>query len=220
MAECYRCEVVLSRTGDGVGVCQECSALACRYDGERDLSGGDFVCGMCDSSRLSVSAGLPPAGPSGGGIGGVRVRGPLSPTGGDGGAAAAIYPSGSDFEQRRPTIAEQSHEHRAIFRDRIHDLIRRLRESVADDRATALASVEAEELDPGGVFATARLLVAQIDVAEAGGLLDCELLADAFGVAAWSIGTEPGQRSNVGQLSHLADARLRLAVGRFTPMVA
>jgi hypothetical protein len=175
---------------------------------------------MCDSTRLSVSAGIPPPGPPGGGGGGVIAGGirPTSP--GGGGGAAAIYASSSDFEERRPTIAAQSREHRAIFRDRIDDVIRRIRESVAGELANALASVEAEELDPDRVWATARLLVAQVEFAEASAVLDRKLLADAFGVAAWSIGAEPGDEPDVGQLNNLADARLRLVVGRFTPLVA
>jgi hypothetical protein len=222
VADCYRCVVVMARSGDGVGVCQTCGALACRHDGERDLGAYDFVCGMCDSSRLSSSAGVPPPGRSGpGGGGGVSTGGPVvQPSGGGGGAVAAVYVSGPDFEERRPTIAEQSREHRMIFRDRIDDVLLRLRESVHGDPAAALASVEAEELDPGRVSATAKLFVAQIDLAEQQGRLDRELLADAFGVAAWSIGAEPGREPDVGRLSHLADARMRLVVGRFTPLVA
>jgi hypothetical protein len=109
---------VLSRSGDAVGVCQTCGALACRRDGERDRAGSDFVCGMCDASRLMLSAGLPPRGPSsrgGGGSGGVTQRGPSWTPSGGGGAAASVYVSGADFEDRRPTIAQESAEHRVIF---------------------------------------------------------------------------------------------------------
>lgn len=222
MADCYRCVTVTSRNGDGVGVCQVCGALACRDDGERDLSAMDFICGMCDATRLTNSSGLPPSGPSGGGPGGSGPAAPEpSPSGSDGGGAGgAVYASSADFERRRPTIAEQSREHRNIFRERIDDVITRLGDSVRGERAEALAEVEAEELDPEELAATAQLLHSQIEDADERGVLDRELLADAFGVAAWSIGADPGQEPRVHQLNHLADPRLRLAVGRFTPLVA
>jgi hypothetical protein len=219
MADCYRCVVVLSRQGEGVGVCQACGAIACPGDGERDLSAADFVCGMCDTTRLTSSAGVGPSGPSGGGSGGVGPGGSPPPSsGGGGGAAAAVYASSRDFEERRPGVAEASRGHRAVFHERIDHILRDLREYATSDTAAALMSVEAEELDEGRVRDTARRFVAQIDAADAEGRFDRELLADAFGVAAWSIGAGPAEEPTVGQLSHLADARLRLAIGRFTPV--
>jgi hypothetical protein len=95
-----------------------------------------------------------------------------------------------------------------------------MRESVYDERSMALSAAYAEELDPDRIDVTARQLVAQLDFAEAGALLDRVLLADAFGVAAWSIGSEAGEQPTYNELGHLADARLRLAVGRFMPLVA
>jgi len=89
MSTCYRCQTVETRSDDGVGVCQECGALACVFDGERDGSNLEFLCGMCVPSRLTPSGGVPPWRPWDGGDGGGGGPGtPTTPLGV--GAATAI----------------------------------------------------------------------------------------------------------------------------------
>lgn len=215
MPGCYRCELVVNRTGDPVGVCQMCGALACQSDGERDRHSADFICGMCDPSRLMTSGGLgppPPPGPKGP----PGPPGPGKPPVPSGGGAAA-YASAADFERRRPAIAEQSYEHRQFLRRSIDKVLSELLALRDDEKASALATVVADELDPHQVAATAASLGEQVHQAKLEGNLDEELLADAFGVALWSIGAEPGEEPTVHQLSHLSDERIQLVVGRILP---
>lgn len=220
MAGCYRCALVMSRNGQGVGVCLLCGAMACRLDGERDRQAADFVCGMCQPSRIATSGGFPPPRPPPGprgGPGGPRtpVREPEPPDSGGGGALA--FTSSADFERRSPVVAEQSAEHRRVWRGNIRDVVRELEDLRHNERAQALAEVSAEELDPRGLANLAMFVGERLHDARQRGRLDEELLADAFGVASWAIGVEPGQEPDFHQLSHLSDERLQLVVGRFTP---
>jgi hypothetical protein len=80
------------------------------------------------------------------------------------------------------------------------------------EQAEALRTVDTLEWDPNRVAQTARLLAEQIDAARARGTLDELLLADAFGMAAWSVGVPPGEEPLVEQLRKIGDPRLRLVL--------
>ena len=83
-----------------------------------------------------------------------------------------------------------------------------------DETAHALlASHLGEELDPNRVRRTALLLGNQIAAAREQGTLKEDLLADAFGLAAWVIGAQPGEEPNARRLAYLPDPRLRVALG-------
>ena len=227
-AGCYSCRAITLRKDDPVGACLECGAFACQDDGERDLLNQDFICGMCDSTRLSISSGLPnppeepPEGPPGGGV--PPAAPPSVPDGGGAGGAIVVYASSEDFEGRRPTIAGNSAGHRMIFRDKIGEILEELSDLRDDSTAHELASdrraAGLAEFDPRGIRRAARELGAQIYASRASGDLDPQLLADALGVAAWASGADTGAQPTIGQLRHLSNPSLRLIVGLYAPVTA
>jgi hypothetical protein len=115
-------------------------------------------------------------------------------------------------------VAAEAAQHRAIFRDGIDSIVDGLRELYQSERAAALAEVPSGILDEQGIAGTARLLGGQLEEACQNESLDKDLLADAFGVAWWAIGSEPGEEPHVNQLAHLADPRLQVVVARYTPL--
>jgi hypothetical protein len=220
MAECFRCEVVTNGAGAGAGVgaCLECGAFACREDGDRDSVNLDFICGMCQPSRLMASV-LPrppedPGGPTS------ESSSPEDPSGGSGGSAAVPFASTPDYESRCPNVAASSAQHRHGFRDQMEALLGRLREQAVGETAQALAGVSAVELDPEEVAVTVRLLWFQVAEAMERGEFDPDLRADTFGVAAWSIGVEVGREPDKRRLDLLADKRLQVALARLQQMYA
>jgi hypothetical protein len=219
MAVCYRCEVVTTATGfEPVGACVKCNTFACKQDGERDTALGEFWCGECDVSRLSRSAGVPPMGTSPPGPpGGSAPAGPApgsGPPGPGGGAARVLFASGAEFEERRPTIARESAEHRRLFHDDIEGIIGRLVGLRDDATERELARVDVG-LDEQQVAATAQLFGDQLREARSAGALDPELLADALGVAHWWIGADAGREPHLEQLRHVSDPRIRVVLGRY-----
>jgi len=231
-AGCYSCRTISKKADDPVGTCLGCGVFACELDGERDLSNQDFICGMCDSTRLSISSKLaqppeePPGRPEDGPGGGVVSAGvPTSPTSGGGaGAAIATYGSPEDFEGRRPMIASSSKAHRELYRQEIDRIVNQLeglrafgvaQRVSSDSRAAGLA-----EFDPRGVRRAAQELGAQIHADNTRGVLSPVLLADALGVAAWAINAKVGGQPAIGKIRHLPDPDLRLIVGLYTPLTA
>ncbi|MGC1853377.1 MAG: hypothetical protein WA687_13155 [Solirubrobacterales bacterium] len=93
-----------------------------------------------------------------------------------------------------------------------------MREHATGERAEALAEIQADELDPHEVAATMRLLWNQVEKAMEREAFCPDLLADAFGVATWSIGVEPGVEPHKSQLDLLSDRRLRVAIARLQRM--
>lgn len=217
---CYRCIVVITPEREPprepVGVCRRCGAMACERDGALDQLYPKFVCGMCETSRLSSSGGFPPPdppGPRGGGGGGPGDPTP-APTPVDSGGGGAVYADSAEFEQRMSRIANESHAHREVWKEDIERTLVDLRELGADEKARVLLARHlGDELDPRGVRKTMLLLSGQLEAASERGALKPDLLADAFGVAAWVIGAEPGEEPSVTQLAHLSDPRLRVALG-------
>jgi hypothetical protein len=219
MARCLRCEVVTNGAGVGMGACLECGAFACREDGDRDSVNLDFICGMCQPSRLMASVlPLPPEHP--GGPTSQSSSAPKDPSGGSGGGAAVPFANTPDYESRCPNVAASSARHREGFREQMEMLLGRLREQATGETAQALADVGAAELDPEEVAATVRFLWFQVEEAMERGAFDPDLLADAFGVGAWSIGVEVGREPDKRRLDLLADKRLQVALARLQQMYA
>ncbi len=219
MAGCFRCETVTNGAGGAVGACLECGAFACKEDGDRDSVNLDFICGMCQPSRLIASA-LPPPPEDPGGPTFQPSPTPKDPSGGPGSGAAAPFLSAPDYESRCPNVAASSLRHREGFRDQIEALLGRLREQATSETSQALAGVGAAELDPDEVAATVRLLWFQVAEGMEQGDFEPNLLADAFGVAAWSIGVEVGREPDKRRLNLLADKRLQVAIARLQQMYA
>jgi hypothetical protein len=216
---CYRCVVVITRDRETpqepVGVCRTCGSMACDRDGELDRDYPQFICGMCEPGRLSSSGGLPPHEPPGprGGGGGVGGPDPLPQPVGPGGGGAA-YADSADFERRRPRIAAASYAHRTAWKQDIERTVEDLKRLAVDERTRALIAAHlGDEFDPETVRQTAVLLGNQLEAASEQGTLMHDLLADAFGVAAWSIGAQPREEPTSYQLVHLSDPRLRVVLG-------
>ncbi len=113
-----------------------------------------------------------------------------------------------------PRIAAESREHRDAWKEDIERTLADLRELGVDERARALVAEHlGDEFDPAGVLDTALLLGNQLEAASDHGLLKQDLLADAFGVAAWVIGAGPREAPSLAQLLHLSDPRLRVVLG-------
>jgi hypothetical protein len=190
--------------------------MACDRCGERDRDYPEFVCGVCEVDRVSGSSGIPPFKPRGPRDGGGGPDAPTPPapmpTGSGGGAVA--YADSADFERRMPAVAEGSRAHRETWRGDIGAILPDLQGLALDEGERALVAKQlGDEFDPDRVRETAMLLSNQLQAASERGNLAPELLADAFGVAAWAICVGPREEPSVAQLSHLADPRLRFALG-------
>jgi hypothetical protein len=113
-----------------------------------------------------------------------------------------------------PTIAEESYEHRAVWKESIEQILSGIRALGVDETArTLVARHLGDELDVRDVRSTALLLGDQLQAADDRGILNQDLLADAFGVAAWVIGASPREEPSLAQLSYLSDPRLQIALG-------
>ena len=196
MASCYRCQVITGGAGEGIGVCDMCVSLACDVCGARLPVSKVFRCGICYPNALVIAAGLPPAG--GGGSGG----------GGGGGAAAGggrpapqpEFRNVDEFELYGGGVAEDSRSYRESWRKRLPSVLGSV-EQMAHEEDLSLHERQ-----------IASRLTREIQTARELGTLQEELLADAFGVAAWAIVAEPGAVVDRARTALLADERLRFVL--------
>lgn len=79
---------------------------------------------------------------------------------------------------------------------------------------------EAEEARRRDALAGAQRLARDAQAAQARDVLREDLLADAFGVAAWSIGVKPGEDPGPERLAMISDERLRFVLGFAMPATA
>lgn len=112
-----------------------------------------------------------------------------------------------------PDLAAQSHEHRRWYRTHLRRLLGSIEERGRGEVAQALRTVRGTEWDPNRIAEVAALLADQVEAARDQQRLDESLLADAFGLAAWSVGVDPGAEPQSWQIRMLGDPRLQLAVG-------
>ena len=78
-------------------------------------------------------------------------------------------------------------------------------------------SDEAEAVRRRDALQGAQLLARDVRAAEASGGLQKDLIADAFGVAHWSIAVPIGEQPAPQRLALLADERLRFVIGTAMP---
>jgi hypothetical protein len=231
-ATCYRCTYeAADPPGDPFGVCKICSSLMCRNCGNRVPKRPRFLCVICiPSAVLLPSAGLPPAGdgPPGGGEPGGGDPDPHDPSGG-GGGAEAVFANSREFERLMPDFAAESSTHRKFFREEVPKVLERAREYAFDQvrREDIDAEIgyggysdEEEEERRREAMGGAQLLSRHVEGAESEGVLHRVLLADAFGMAAWSIGIPPDSEAPPERLALLADPRLRFVLGYAAPSIA
>jgi hypothetical protein len=124
-----------------------------------------------------------------------------------------LYADSQNFQRRKGDLARESFEHRMVWRDDIDRTIDDLKGFGASVQHHALMAEHlGEEFDENHVRATVTLFGNQLEAAQDRGVLNPELLADAFGVATWAIGAAPDEEPTARQLSYLADPFLRVGL--------
>src|SRR5690348_13001337 len=148
MASCFKCAVVDRSQGvaDPIGVCQNCSSLACFDHGTRLAKIAAFKCVLCVVSDLLDSSGLivheaPSEPPPGGDGGSDQPAGTPSPGGGGERQEIAVV-SHNEFELSPVTarIAELSATHRQWALETVDGLIDQLLAFGDQDRRPEMVS--------------------------------------------------------------------------------
>jgi hypothetical protein len=127
-----------------------------------------------------------------------------------------------------PDLAEATSGSRDFFRRDVESIAERAaayarneaERKTIDMMAGYVGHMEEEEERREETKRGAQLLIRQVEEARAEERLREDLLADAFGVAAWSIGVKPGATVAPERLALLGDVRLRFIVGYAAPAVA
>jgi hypothetical protein len=227
-ATCYRCIAEdIEPPGDPFGVCLKCSSMMCRTCGNRIPKRARFFCVICfpeivllPSAGLGEAESWPPSGPGG----------PRRPRGGGGGGgmAEAVFIDSTEFETLMQDLAEATRDSRDFFRREVRTVTeyaaayaKQEAERKAINEITDYSGhLEEEEERREEALQGAQQLIRHVELARAEERLREDLLADAFGVAAWSIGVKPGDRVPAERLALLGDLRLRFIVGYAAPAVA
>jgi hypothetical protein len=190
--------VITAQAGEGVGVCDLCSSLACERDGARLPGSSVFRCGLCYPQALIIAAGLPPPPPPppAGGVG----AGAWQPFGADDADQRVEFENAAEFDALGGAVAEESFEDRAIWRRQVRGVV---------------AELLGEAEEGGRAKVTRATLQGELGQASARDALQLTLLADAFGVAAWAIGLQGGVVPEPGRLALLPDVRIRYVLERY-----
>ena len=221
---------MLSREGDPAGACDQCSSFACTLCGARVPKRSRYLCVLCFPSLVLLpSGGLPPGGPDPP-PGGTPVGGPSpdAPSGGPAATArASLFEGTQEFEVLMPYLAESSGRERDFFHEGGVDEAFRAatdygfeetrRHEIDKIVGYERYSDEVEAARRRDALRGAQLLSRQVSAAEASGDLHKDLVADAFGVAHWSIAVAIGEQPSPDRLALLADERLRFVIGTGMP---
>jgi hypothetical protein len=225
-ATCYRCiDRQLTPVGEPFGACERCSSLACLNCGVRVPVINLFRCVSCFSglNLLTPAVGhrTPPGsgggGRPGGGPGGLPGGGPGGLPGGDDDTTVVAYRDRYDFEAFSPRMAELTGGYRRHYSDNLAGYLvladgyvrdKALRDSIAAAQPYLLDNFHLRD----DLLAGADRLAGDVQGARDEGTLREDLLADAFGVAQYTVGAEPGERLDPAQLVLISDQRLRFLV--------
>jgi len=140
----------------------------------------------------------------------------------------AVFPDSRQFEELMPDLAEATSGSRDFFRRDVERIAERaaayarneVERREIDQMAGYEGHLEEEEERREEAMQGAQLLIRNVETARAKERLREDLLADAFGVASWSIGVQPGATVTPERLALLGDVRLRFIVGYAAPAIA